>query len=68
MPLPPIPKPFPHRLQGMTVLFVVVGCEVYDAVQLADSGEVVDTAEVAVGSEVDGVVVGQEVVFTVIIF
>ena len=68
MTLPPIPKPVPHRLQGMTVLFVVVDCEVYGGVQLADSGEVVVNAEVAVGREVDGVVVGQEIVFTVTIF
>ena len=68
VPLPPIPNLVPHRLQGMTVLFVVVACEVYGVVQLVDSGEVVVTAEVAVGTEVLGIVVGQEVIFTVIIF
>ena len=67
MPLPLIPKPVPHRLQGMTVLFVVVDCEVYGGVQLVDSGEEVVTVDVAVGREVDGFIVGQEVVFTVII-
>ena len=52
VPLTLIPKPVPQRLQGMTVLFVVVDCEVYGGVLVADSGEVDVTAEETVGSEV----------------